>query len=230
MALYLGSNKVNLASLEKPKLNEIINDTISGVYENSEVMKVKAGAFAYCTQLTNVNFVNCSEIGAQAFVGCKSLVNINFPNCITIGKSAFQSCSALISVDFPSCTAINEGVFENCYALTTASFPNCTSIGVNNLFATSPFYGCSALTTVYAPICNIISASTFSKCYNLISLYLNSVSSVTTLQYDVFKSTPIGGYSASAGRYGSVFVPASLYNDFIVASYWSDIADRIVSI
>jgi hypothetical protein len=53
---------------------------------------------------------------------------------------------------------------------------------------------------------------------------------VPTLSTNVFDSTPIGGYSTSAGQYGSVYVPASLYNDFIVAENWSSISSRIVSV
>lgn len=120
----------------------------------------------------------------------------------TVGSYAFYFCSSLTTVSFPNCTTIGENAFDYCYSLSSISFPVCTSIGS------------------YA----------FTSCYNLISLNLTGVSSVPTLFTSVFVSTPIGGYSASAGGYGSVYVPASLYSDFIVATNWSSISARIISI
>jgi len=67
----------------------------------------------------------------------------------------------------------------------------------------------------------------------LISLYLTSVSKVTTLTggaSSVFYSTPIGGYSAIAGQYGSVYVPQSLLTSFRTSSTWSTISSRIVGV
>jgi hypothetical protein len=95
------------------------------------------------------------------------------------------------------------------------------------------FQSCISLTTASFSKCSYIGGSVFSDCYNLISLYLNSVSSVPTLDgatSRVFYSTPIGGYSDIAGRYGSVYVPSSLYNSFLTATNWSSIAARIVSV
>jgi len=56
------------------------------------------------------------------------------------------------------------------------------------------------------------------------------VSSVPTLGLSAFASTPIGGYSDSAGQYGSVYVPASLYSSFLTANNWSLISSRIASV
>lgn len=81
------------------------------------------------------------------------------------------------------------------------------------------------------PACTSVRDNAFIYCYNLVSLYLTGVSMVPTLGgTSVFTSTPIGGYSASAGQYGSVYVPASLYDSFLVATNWSSIASRIVSV
>ena len=76
----------------------------------------------------------------------------------------------------------------------------------------------------------MISSNAFIYCRNLIELRLDNVSSIPTLGISAFTSTPIGGYSASAGQYGSVFVPSSLYESFLTAPNWSSIASRIVSV
>ena len=83
---------------------------------------------------------------------------------------------------------------------------------------------------VNAPALGSIGNSVFRGCVHMIELRLDSVSAVTTLGTGVFASTPIGGYSASAGQYGSVFVPASLYESFLTATNWSSISSRIVSV
>lgn len=191
-----------------------------------------SGAFYNCSALTSVSFPKCTLIGSCTFEFCIALTEVNFPSCTRIYDCAFANCSALTSISFPQCTSIGTynglltggRAFGNCSALTEVNFPSCSTIG------SAAFQSCISLSIASFPICTKIDSTAFSTCYNLISLYLNSVSQVTTLGSSVFYSTPIGGYSASAGRYGSVFVPASLYNDFIVASYWSDIADRIVSV
>ena len=69
------------------------------------------------------------------------------------------------------------------------------------------------------------------SCYRLTSLNFVGVSSVPTLYPYCFTSTPIAGYTDyTDGQLGSVYVPASLYDAFVSASYWSDIASRIVSV
>jgi hypothetical protein len=63
-----------------------------------------------------------------------------------------------------------------------------------------------------------------------VSLYLTSVSSVPVLGYGTFSYTPIGGFSDLAGRYGSVYVPASLVSAFKTANNWRTISSRIVGV
>lgn len=144
----------------------------------------------------------CTNIFASAFYSCSELTSLNFPICSGIGSYAFVGCSALTSINFPECTTIGGSAFRNCSALTTANFPICASI------------------STYA----------FAFCFNLISLYLNSVSAVPTLAANVFNSTPIGDYSTSAGRYGSIFVPASLFESFKTATNWIAYSSRFVSV
>lgn len=93
------------------------------------------------------------------------------------------------------------------------------------------FYGCSSLTTASFPAVKNISQQAFKNCIRLTELHLEGVSSVPLLSgTSHFLSTPIGGYSNTAGQYGSVFVPASLYESFLTAANWSKISSRIVSV
>jgi hypothetical protein len=79
------------------------------------------------------------------------------------------------------------------------------------------------------PNCTSISSYAFANCSNLLSLYLLG-SSIISLSTDVFMGTPLSDYTTSTGGvYGSIYVPASLYSDYIAATNWSLYSDRIVS-
>ena len=163
---------------------------------------IRSNACRYNDGLLAIEMNNVVTIGIEAFDGCISLSAVSFPKCERVDLFAFQSCYALTAVDFPACSYMGQATFESCFALAVARFPVCTAIGIN----------------------------AFEGCRNLVSLYLTSVSRVTTLGRNAFYSTPIAGYSASAGRYGSVFVPSSLYSQFIVATNWTSISSRIVAV
>ena len=183
------------------------------------------GAFEYCYSLATVSFPSCMTISTSAFYKCSSLTTANFPAVTTIGSNAFYSCYSLTTASFPSCSHIGGYAFYNCSRLTTANFPSCTDIG------SSAFYSCYSLTTASFPVVKSIYQQAFRNCTRLTELHLEGVSSVPLLSgTSHFSSTPIGGYSASAGQYGSVYVPASLYEAFITRTNWSSIASRIVSV
>ena len=178
----------------------LVTRTIS-TYTNDRVKNIGIYAFFYNTRLTSVNFPACTHIENSAFNSCTSLTSVSFPVCKIIGNAAFQSCTRLTSVSFPVCTYIDEAAFQRCTSLTSVSFPACTYIAK------------------YA----------FNCCYNLVSIYLRGSSVCKLSASYAFQSTPIGGYSASAGRYGSIFVPASLVDAYKTATNWTYFADRIVA-
>ena len=182
-------------------------------------------AFEYCSRFTTASFPSCSYIGSYAFGYCSSLTTANFLACTDIDASAFYNCKALTTASFPSCSYIGGYAFANCFSLTTVSFPSCMTI---RAYA---FSYCTALTTASFPVVKSIYQQAFRNCTRLTELHLEGVSSVPLLSgTSHFLSTPIGGYSNTAGRYGSVFVPASLYESFLTATNWSSIASRIVSV
>ena len=141
-----------------------------------------------------------------------------------IKSYAFTNCSALTTVSFPQASYIGSGAFAYCIGLTTVSFPQASYIDYN------AFYNCYSLTTVSFPKVSYIHSSAFGSCYNLTSLYLLASSVCSLVNSNAFSSTPIGGYSVSAGTYGSIYIPASLYSAYLVASNWSYFSSRFVSI
>ena len=152
-----------------------------------------------------------TSIGAGAFMGHSTLTSVNFPNCVNINGYALTGIGGEV------------GAFTRCTSLTTVSFPACTSIG------NYAFCYCSRLTTASFPACTAIGSYAFYVCHNLKSLYLTNSVVCTLSNSNAFASTPIGGYSASAGTYGSIYVPASLVDAYKAATNWTYFADRIVS-
>lgn len=216
---------------------------LSVSFPNCEV--IGGYGFFACFSLAAISFPKCSRIGSYAFQGCASLSSAYFPSCTVLSSSAFYSLARLKTASFPELLTIQSGAFASCPSLSTISFPKCTTI------ANGAFSACSSLTEAYFPSCSIISNfafanclslstasfpscttignSTFRSCRMLISLHLMG-SSVATLGTSVFTSTPIGGYSATAGQYGSVFVPQSLLASYQAATNWASIASRIVGV
>lgn len=201
--MIFNSSQLNIVAYSK-YLQDFIGGTslISFVDYNNEISVIKAYAFAYDTNIQLVSFPKCVSIGSWTFFKCTELTSVDFPNCITIGNSAFYNCKKLTTTNFSLCTTVKSFAFLECHSIATLSFPACTNIGQ---FA-------------------------FWNCYNLKSFYL-MCSSIPTLQFsDAFSNTPIGGYSASTGTYGSIYVPASLIEDYKVATNWSYFSSRFVGI
>ena len=86
------------------------------------------------------------------------------------------------------------------------------------------------MSAISLPKINRIDYSAFKGCTHLISLYLlgSSVPELVTLF--AFSSTPLYDYSVSAERWGSIYVRASLYNNFITANNWSYMSSHFVSL
>lgn len=226
----------------------IIERTISGAYENSDVRMVGRTAFQDCSNLTAVSFPACTRIGSYAFEGCTGLTSVSFPACThmdteafyrcntmtgasfplctSVGNSAFQYCIAMSVVSLPVCTTIGTNAFQNCFALTAVNLPACTSVG------SSAFLNCSALTVVSLPARSrvFILNYAFRNCSRLVSLYLTGPEVAGLQNSYAFSSTPIGGYSAIAGQYGSIYVPASLLTAYQSSYNWSYFSSRIVGL
>lgn len=95
---------------------------------------------------------------------------------------------------------------------------------------TYAFGYCKQLENVSLPICSSIGSFAFAQCNLLTELRLMSTSVVTLVASNAFNSTPIGGYSVSAGQYGSVYVPASLLTSYQTATNWTYFSSRFVGV
>lgn len=155
-----------------------------------------------------------SMVSQYTFYHYSNLKSIELSNCMYIYGSAFYNCSKLVSVNLPLCRYISENAFTLCYSLTSIELPNCLSV------SNYVFHGCSRLTLVSLPKVMYLGFSTFYSCSRLTQVYLNSVSSVTSIKSTTFSGCPKLTY---------VHVPSSLVNAFRTAQYWSSISNKIVA-
>lgn len=182
--------------------------------------------FASADSLTTISFSNVTHIGNGAFSRCTKLNTANFPNASMVATEMFYRCYSLVTVSFPVATSIGYGAFSNCTTLKTTSFPLVEIIG------SYAFSACGGLSTLSFPKATSIGSSAFQSCFTLLSLYLmgNSIPSLNN-RSTCFASTPIGGYTArTSGVFGSIFVPASLYDSYLTATNWSYYSSRFVSV
>ena len=189
-----------------------------------KALEIGSSCFRFCSQLTSVNFPLVSTVATGAFGDCEKLSTVIFPKIKIISAYAFQGCFSLVNIDLTNVTYIGASAFERCSALTHANIPNVSQV------ASSAFNNCRQLSIVSLSAVTSIYASAFASCYHLLSVYLFGSSVPAIASTTVFYATPISGYTTSTGGvYGSIFVPASLYNSYITAANWSIYSARIVS-
>ena len=211
------------SSEDSDTLDALISGSITEI-SNNRVTKINNYAFYDYKYLTSVNFPKCGYIDNYAFYRCSSLSSINFPICAIIGNYAFQFCISLASVSFPECTIIGSSAFYQCTSLTIVNFPQCTRIDKN------AFQICRSLTTADFSKCIGIETYAFLGCYNLTTLILGASMVCTLSNSNAFSSTPIGGYSTSVGKYGTIYVPASLLASYQAATNWTYFSSRFSTI
>ncbi len=199
---------VDTDSLNKEDILDSLGITEYGIFNDMDYVyydrldcywHVDKGAFAYCTNLENVDLGSVTTIGNRAFSNCTGLTNtsVTIPSSVTsIGDDAFSGCTGLTSVTIPSSvTSIDSSAFYGCTGLTSVTIPSSvTSID------SSAFYGCTGLTSVTIPSSvTSIDSYMFRGCTGLTSVTIPS--SVTS----------IGSY-AFYGCTGltSVTIPASV--------------------
>ena len=164
-----------------------------------------------------------TSIASWAFYRAKIWM-ASFPNVVQIGSSAFYDCTVK-NVNFSNLTSLEGDIFYSCTQLSITSFPKLQTIeGI-------AFAKCTSLAEINLPLLTSLVGSVFYQCEQLISLYLLgsqfcSCSSAKT----TFLNTPMYNLSSVAGRWGSIFIPASRWTQYRNNLGWSWVWDRFVSV
>ena len=191
-------------------IDSIIDKSISGSFNDNKITGIRAGAFAYCTNLESVCFPNVTRIGPAAFrgSGLKAITPETFPLVTSTdyyyGSYVFGE-SALESVDWPSLTKIGDYLFfANCKSLKSVNLPNlttftgtrmfdgCTSLKDVNLPVITKcpgFAGCTSLETITLPCVTNVGGQQFNNCTSLRVIDLPSCTSIG--YHSVFKGSPL---------------------------------------
>lgn len=224
-----------------------------GFYGNSSLTLVshpsittlKDRCFTMCSSLTTVNLPSLQNLGQYTFQSCRRLQEINLSLVSSIPYSCFMDCIALSKVSlgtgnitlsqgaFINCTSLSEitnlsyvtnlgyGALQNT-ALSEVNLPNLSTMSTSG----NNFLDCKSLQTVsLGGTFGSIRKSAFAGCTALTSLYLlntNAIIQLNSTAANVFNSSPLkpGGLN---GVYGSIYVPAALYNDYLANASWAAI-------
>ena len=221
----------NCCALEEadfPKVPFVNSSTFYGcstlrVAKLSSCTSLYSGAFSYCLALSSVSVPMLSTIGLGVFRGC-GLESISLPRCSSIMSAAFTDCVRLSYVYAPSCKGVGSSAFAGCLKLLNMDLPVCSVV------YTGAFYNCYRISEVR--IGSSLSSSSvtiwntaFYSCSRLMSFYVLCGKLAVLSSTSAFTGTPISGSGP-----GSIYVPQSLYSQYIVANNWSVYSSKITSI
>ena len=194
---------------------------------------VGTSAFDFCWSLTNVNLPMCSYIGSSAFADCYSLSQVSIPVCSYIDEFAFASCSSLTQISLPVCSYIGFYTFYKCSSLSQISLPVCSYIG------SYAFKDCTNLNEVNLPVCSFIGSYAFNRCSSLSQVNLPVCSFIGNRAfYDTNLTSLTLGSNSVVSLSGdnqffptdilSIYVPGSLYSQYITNHKWISYSSHIV--
>lgn len=184
------------------------------------------GAFRRCYNLHSIAINNCSYIGDAAFESCSSLSLVYMRGCEYIGTQAFFDCLSLnITLSLSKCSYIGPYAFRSCYSLGySVSLPVCKTI------ESHAFESVSGSMHLDLPTCEYIGDFAFAYCK--IQGYVSGTQWIGGINLLGSKVCQLGGSSVfySTNWYNAkIYVPSSLYSEYLSASYWYSLSNKLRS-
>ena len=211
------------------------------------------------TKLANYAFVSCIFLESltipstdayayaqYAFYNCQSLLHLNQPSVQVAGyafsvgdymfnmsyfyrivlpaetsairKRAFDTCKSLSHINLPNKTNLNSDgyCFSDCTSLHSIVLPeSATTIPQETFNGATYLYTVVALGDITS-----LNSRAFNNTSNLGVLDLTACTTVPSVQTNTFSGYPSGF---------RIYVPAALYDEWIVATNWAALADYIVA-
>lgn len=138
-------------------------ERLTKVFLPDTLIRIKAGAFEYCSSLTRITFPDSvSSIEDEVFCGCFNLVSFTIPeNVAGIGAHAFEDCDRLTSIVIPANVEnVSVNAFTSCDRLKRV-----TILGDIPIIKAETFSDCPALEEITIPdSVLIIEQDAFSGC------------------------------------------------------------------
>lgn len=225
--------KVYNAGYEKGKAE---GNTVDGLKVTYAVTAIAASAFEGNADITSVSIPeSVVSIGAAAFNGCRNIsyIYFNAANMADVSSPYIFQCAGqdgdgIRAVIGNKVTRVPAYLFcggaSGAYSakVTSVEFEEgsiCTELGEG------AFYYCTKLSSFKAP-------ATLEKIESI--ALMNSTSDATfdfsaCLQIPSLSDSYIGSGNPILGQYPTIYVPAALYDEWIVATNWAAMADRIVA-
>lgn len=210
------------------------------------VTSVGKGAFKNCQKVSNFTMNNAAyqNIQDSTFFGCSSLQTIRVSSNLTnVGQHAFNGCVKLTTFSYtgtgngfvlpPDVTRIRNYAFSDCRVLASTNENPGVPDFSNNTALTRiddrAFRYCAAFTTVELPSTVTYLRRTFgtgddTRAMAMVSLKLNTASVIT----EGLASYPIFMDGWDVASIPTIYVPASLVDDYKATAGWSDYAAKIV--
>lgn len=222
----------SLTSIYLPSCTYVGEDAFHNCVNASEIIlpqctTIGEGAFAYCYKLSNINLSNCTSIGEGAFAYCHKISNVDLPNCTSIGSRAFNAIrNSQLTLSLPKVEYLGDMAFENTN-VESVDLPKCKLVN-------DAFRNCSNLTTVSMPECTYIPLYAFDGCSKLSSVYLLG-STMCSMGEKTGEGYLHMGFTHSPfdqndSAYAKVYVPSSLYSQYITANGWWMISNCIIPV
>lgn len=189
----------------------------SGVYRNDQVEKIYDYTFMENYNLTSVSLPNAKRCETGSFYYCGNLEEIDLPNCEYIGSQSFAYCG-LKNVYLPKALSLTGSVFVRCEKLETICLPEATSS-----FQSALNYCISLWKCDFHKMTNI--QKIFTGCASLTALILRKEDGICSLT----ASSNLSGTPIANGT-GYIYVPASLIEDYKVATNWATYANQFRAI
>ena len=169
--------------------------------------------------ITEINIPEgVSKIGQSTFSNCDQLERVVLPEGVQkIDSGAFTSCTNLSEIDLPNSLKSCQGyVFSYCSNLKRLVLPPLVTT-----IAQGFVLSCKKLSEMVAqgPI-TYIGHGAFSGCTECLMYDFSACTSVPIL----YHTEAFTGINANC----KIYVPASLYNEWIVATNWAEYANHIV--
>ena len=134
---------------------------------------------------------------------------------IRVGAYAFAGRQGITSLYLPNLTSAYFSICNTCTKLVRAYLPNFTTQGTSN--TQNHFNGCYKLEFVDYGLISSLDYGAFSSCNVLKAVVLRNTEVVSLYNVSVFSNTPY----ANGGTGGKIYVPATLIEEYKVATNWS---------
>lgn len=192
---------------------------IKATHKGKPVNELNEYAFRGCVNITKVIIPEgLTNIETSVFYSCASLKSVTMPDSVTaLASYNFYDCPSLESVEIGNgVKTINNSCIRNCAAVTTVTIGDgATSISSNAI------RNCPALTSVVVgKSVASIGTNVFKECPALEVIDFSACEQVPAITSSTFGTLPDGC---------QILVPASLFDGWITANYWSNYAGYIVS-